>query len=86
MRDLTRAVSFCDNPSLVCDAYPELRGGLHGDKSPSQVFDNSKIKRFVPAISRQPHSRRASVNPSPGSKPTQKEWQLTKPPTAAGTR
>jgi len=27
---------------------PELRGGLQGDKTPSQVFDNAKIKRFVP--------------------------------------
>ena len=27
---------------------PKFRGGLHGDKSVSLVFDNSKIKRFVP--------------------------------------
>ena len=34
----------------ICDrlGYPGVRGGLHGDKSHSMVFDNSKIKRFVP--------------------------------------
>ena len=29
-------------------AIPEMRGGLLGDKSGSVVFDNSKLKRFVP--------------------------------------
>jgi hypothetical protein len=28
--------------------YPEKLGSLVGDKSVSVVFDNSKIKRFVP--------------------------------------
>jgi nucleoside-diphosphate-sugar epimerase len=35
---------------FLAAVYPDLRGGLHGDKSPSQVFDNSKIKRFVPGF------------------------------------
>jgi nucleoside-diphosphate-sugar epimerase len=29
-------------------AIPDMRGGLLGDKSGSVVFDNSKLKRFVP--------------------------------------
>ena len=36
-------------PSDVLAAcIPEMRGGLLGDKSVSVVFDNTKIKRFVP--------------------------------------
>ena len=37
----------------LCDGlgYPGVRGGLLGDKSHSMVFDNSKIKRFVPSFS-----------------------------------
>ena len=36
-------------PSDVLAAcVPEMRGGLMGDKAASVVFDNSKIKRFVP--------------------------------------
>lgn len=30
--------------------FPEKTGGLHGDKSTSVVFDNTKIKRFVPGF------------------------------------
>jgi len=33
---------------LLATAIPEMRGGLLGDKSASVVFDNTKIKRFVP--------------------------------------
>ncbi len=33
---------------FVTACLPEKAGGLHGDKSHSAVFDNSKIKRFVP--------------------------------------
>lgn len=32
----------------IGEVYPELRDGLAGDHSVSAVFDNSKIKRFVP--------------------------------------
>ena len=37
----------------ICDYadkhyYPSERGNLLGDKAHSAVFDNSKIKRFVP--------------------------------------
>ncbi len=36
-------------PSDFISAFaPELKGGLLGDKSESVVFNNSKIKRFVP--------------------------------------
>ncbi|MFC0216576.1 SDR family oxidoreductase [Paenibacillus chartarius] len=33
---------------FIASAAPELGGGLLGDKAVSCVFDNSKIKRFVP--------------------------------------
>jgi nucleoside-diphosphate-sugar epimerase len=33
---------------FITDCLPQFAGGLHGDKSYSTVFDNSKIKRFVP--------------------------------------
>jgi nucleoside-diphosphate-sugar epimerase len=33
---------------FIAALYPEAKGGLHGDKIYSLVFDNSKIKRFVP--------------------------------------
>jgi nucleoside-diphosphate-sugar epimerase len=33
---------------FICRIAPELTGNLKGDKAHSGVFDNSKIKRFVP--------------------------------------
>jgi nucleoside-diphosphate-sugar epimerase len=33
---------------FITACLPQFSGGLHGDKSYSTVFDNSKIKRFVP--------------------------------------
>jgi nucleoside-diphosphate-sugar epimerase len=33
---------------FITACVPEMRGGLQGDKSASVVFDNTKIKRFVP--------------------------------------
>lgn len=33
---------------FIAACLPEFSGGLHGDKSHSAIFDNSKIKRFVP--------------------------------------
>jgi nucleoside-diphosphate-sugar epimerase len=33
---------------FITACLPEFAGGLHGDKSYSAVFDNTKIKRFVP--------------------------------------
>jgi hypothetical protein len=33
---------------FLAACVPEMRGGLIGDKAVSVVFDNSKIKRFVP--------------------------------------
>jgi nucleoside-diphosphate-sugar epimerase len=33
---------------LIAKYWPDARGSLIGDKSNSVVFDNSKIKRFVP--------------------------------------
>jgi nucleoside-diphosphate-sugar epimerase len=33
---------------FITACLPEFSGGLHGDKAHSAVFDNSKIKRFVP--------------------------------------
>ncbi len=32
----------------ITACLPEFAGGLHGDKAHSTVFDNSKIKQFVP--------------------------------------
>ncbi len=36
---------------MICKHFPESRGTLLGDKAHSAIFDNSKIKRFVPAYS-----------------------------------
>jgi nucleoside-diphosphate-sugar epimerase len=33
---------------FIVACVPEMRGGLQGDKSESAVFDNTKIRRFVP--------------------------------------
>ena len=33
---------------FITACLPEFSGGLHGDKAHSAVFDNTKIKRFVP--------------------------------------
>jgi nucleoside-diphosphate-sugar epimerase len=33
---------------FITTCLPEFAGGLHGDKKHSAVFDNAKIKRFVP--------------------------------------
>lgn len=35
---------------LICRVAPELTGTLKGDKAHPGVFDNSKIKRFVPGF------------------------------------
>lgn len=35
---------------FICRVAPEYTGGLIGEKSVSMVFDNSKIKRFVPGF------------------------------------
>lgn len=35
---------------FICQAAPELTAKLKGDKSEPGVFDNSKIKRFVPGF------------------------------------
>ncbi|NLC69182.1 MAG: SDR family oxidoreductase [Clostridiaceae bacterium] len=35
---------------FICTISPEQTGGLLGDKALSAVFDNSKIKRFVPGF------------------------------------
>jgi len=32
----------------LCARFPELRAGIQGDKAEPGVFDNSKIKKFVP--------------------------------------
>ena len=33
---------------FICQVAPQLTGTLKGDKAHAGVFDNSKIKRFVP--------------------------------------
>ncbi|MDD5522356.1 MAG: NAD-dependent epimerase/dehydratase family protein [Kiritimatiellae bacterium] len=33
---------------FICEKFPELTGGLKGDKAEPAIFDNSKIKKFVP--------------------------------------
>jgi len=35
---------------FICQAAPEMAGNLKGDKSHPGVFDNAKIKRFVPGF------------------------------------
>jgi nucleoside-diphosphate-sugar epimerase len=37
--------------SVICRALPRMVGTLQGDKANPGVFDNSKIKRFVPGFS-----------------------------------
>lgn len=49
---------------FIAACLPDTTGGLHGDKSNSVVFDNTKIKRFVPdfvATTRFREGIRASV-------------------------
>lgn len=36
---------------FICQVAPQMTGSLKGDKSHPGVFDNSKIKRFVPEFS-----------------------------------
>jgi len=36
--------------NFICQVAPQLTGNLKGDKSQPGVFDNSKIKRFVPGF------------------------------------
>lgn len=33
---------------FICERFPDLTGGLKGDKIHSAIFDNAKLKRFVP--------------------------------------
>src|SRR5690349_14115857 len=33
---------------FICEVLPSMIGNLKGDKAHAGVFDNSKIKRFVP--------------------------------------
>ena len=33
---------------FICENFPDLTGAIKGDKAEPGVFDNSKIKRFVP--------------------------------------
>jgi len=33
---------------FICKNFPDLTGGIKGDKAEPGVFDNSKIKKFVP--------------------------------------
>jgi len=35
---------------LICEVLPSMIGNLKGDKAHAGVFDNSKIKRFVPEL------------------------------------
>jgi nucleoside-diphosphate-sugar epimerase len=42
-------LQFVHIPSdFLAACVPDMRGGLSGDKAASVVFDNSKVKRFVP--------------------------------------
>jgi nucleoside-diphosphate-sugar epimerase len=36
--------------NFICERFPDMTGGLKGDKVEPAVFDNSKIKRFVPGF------------------------------------
>jgi len=53
-REIAAAVG-CRDPEivyapldLICRLHPPAEGGLRGDKAEHAVFDNAKIKRFVP--------------------------------------
>jgi hypothetical protein len=43
-----------------------LRGNLHGDKASSVIFDNTKIKRFVPGFNCTIPFRQGSKKPFNG--------------------
>ncbi len=34
----------------LCERFPQMEGPLRGDKANTAIFDNSKIKRFVPGF------------------------------------
>ncbi|MCF7915583.1 MAG: SDR family oxidoreductase [Spirochaetaceae bacterium] len=48
---LGRPVQIVHMPAdYICERYPEFTGPLKGDKIHTALFDNSKIKRLVPAF------------------------------------
>jgi nucleoside-diphosphate-sugar epimerase len=65
--------------------HPDELGSLTGDKSSSVVFDNTKIKRFVPPTTPKSPSLKASAAPSPGSTPTPPAAKSTSLQTLPGT-
>ena len=71
---------------FLAACMPEEMGSLTGDKSVSVVFDNSKIKRFVPGVLRA-RFRLPKVlkGQSIGSTPTRGESRSTKRRTPPGT-
>jgi hypothetical protein len=54
---------------FIAACLPEYTGSLIGDKATSVVFDNSKIKRFVPDFVATTRFARAWPVRSPGSMP-----------------
>jgi hypothetical protein len=61
----------------LAKAYPDWEGTLLGDKAISVVFDNSKIKRFVPGFT-------ASIGFAEGMRRAAKRFRVT--PSAVATR
>jgi nucleoside-diphosphate-sugar epimerase len=47
---VTSPVIHCVPTDLICQVLPRMVGTLKGDKAQPGVFDNAKIKRFVPGF------------------------------------
>ena len=62
---------------LIAAYNPGAVGDLIGDKINSAVFDNSKIKRFVPDFNAKCPGPKACAAPSPGTKPTRRARRST---------
>ena len=72
---------------LIVAHDPDAEGTLLGDKSNSAVFDNSKIKSFVPEFSpRRSPGRKESAAPSPGMTRRKGAGRSTRRPTANGIK
>jgi len=67
---------------FICQVAPQMTGSLKGDKSLPGVFDNSKIKRFVPGFSCR-KSFRLGVSESVGWLRAHPEQQNLNPATDA---
>jgi nucleoside-diphosphate-sugar epimerase len=72
-----REPKFLHIPSdFIIACVPAVEGTLLGDKAVSTVFDNAKIKRFVPGLRPRSRSPLAFVKRSRGSTPSSRAEQV----------